>query len=464
MGLCGSKEDNKDSKPVNSPSSNKVQRTTSRQPNGTSHRKVKEHDDNSNRKHHEHHNKNTDKNGNNDAGHKYHSKKTEQSLIKPESTPNFNEIDREITKNEEVKVLLLGAGESGKSTILRQLKIIHQNGFNQKEKLNYKSYIYDNLIEIGQDLISGIQNFGNNDDPIIKSIFLPIKHNKIDENSIDLIHDNNFDNKNDIDKHSELTELQLRRFQSFAKKHKRKIDIKIFPKEFSATLYKIWHLPITLELMNSPDKNKFYLMDSAPYFIHHISRITKVDYIPSNEDILHVRKQTSGVVDTVVDMGSNLKLHVFDIGGQRSERKQWIHCFNNVTMVIFCVSLSEYDQFLMEDNEQNRFQESLVLFDNIINSRWFSRSSVVLFLNKIDLFAEKLTRSPLNKYFPDYTGGEDINKATKYILWRFMKLNRSNLTIYPHVTQATDTSNIQLVFAAIKETILENSLKASGIL
>jgi guanine nucleotide-binding protein subunit alpha len=70
----------------------------------------------------------------------------------------------------------------------------------------------------------------------------------------------------------------------------------------------------------------------------------------------------------------------------------------------------------------------------------------------------------MENYFPDYAGGSDINKAAKYILWRFVQLNRANLSIYPHVTQATDTSNIRLVFAAIKETILENTLKDSGVL
>lgn len=88
----------------------------------------------------------------------------------------------------------------------------------------------------------------------------------------------------------------------------------------------------------------------------------------------------------------------------------------------------------------------------------------MLFLNKIDVFAEKLNYSPLENHFPDYTGGNNINKAAKYILWRFTQVNRSGLNIYPHVTQATDTSNIQLVFAAVKETILENSLRDSGLL
>jgi len=70
----------------------------------------------------------------------------------------------------------------------------------------------------------------------------------------------------------------------------------------------------------------------------------------------------------------------------------------------------------------------------------------------------------LERYYPEYTGGSDINKAAKYILWRFMQANRARLSVYPHLTQATDTTNIRLVFAAVKETILQNALKDSGIL
>ena len=140
---------------------------------------------------------------------------------------------------------------------------------------------------------------------------------------------------------------------------------------------------------------------------------------------------------------------MFDVGGQRSERKKWIHCFENVTSIIFCVALSEYDQVLLEEANQvrgasrvsfahftdtllqNRMMESLVLFDSVVNSRWFMRTSIVLFLNKVDLFKEKLGRSPLGNYFPDYSGGNDVNRAAKYLLWRFNQVNRAHLNLYP---------------------------------
>lgn len=110
------------------------------------------------------------------------------------------------------------------------------------------------------------------------------------------------------------------------------------------------------------------------------------------------------------------------------------------------------------------------------------RTSIILFLNKVDLFRQKLPRSPLSNYFPDYSGGNDVNRAAKYLLWRFNQVNRAHLNLYPQyvpeiahilvlysdpsssLTQATDTTNIRLVFAAVKETILQNALKDSGIL
>jgi guanine nucleotide-binding protein subunit alpha len=204
-------------------------------------------------------------------------------------------------------------------------------------------------------------------------------------------------------------------------------------------------------------------MDSAPYFFDNVKRIADPEYFPVVDDILRARIKTTGIYETRFEM-DKLRIHMYDVGGQRSERKKWIHCFENVTVIIFCVALSEYDQVLLEEKSQNRMAESLVLFDSVINSRWFTRTSVVLFLNKIDIFTEKLPHSPLENYFPDYEGGNDVQKAAKYIFWRFSQANRANLNIYAHLTQATDTSNIRFVMGAVKETILQNSLKDSGII
>lgn len=81
---------------------------------------------------------------------------------------------------------------------------------------------------------------------------------------------------------------------------------------------------------------------------------------------------------------------MFDVGGQRDERRKWIQCFNDVTAIIFVTACSSYNMVLREDPTQNRLKESLELFKSIWNNRWLRTISVILFLNKQDLLAEKI--------------------------------------------------------------------------
>ena len=95
---------------------------------------------------------------------------------------------------------------------------------------------------------------------------------------------------------------------------------------------------------------------------------------------------------------------MFDVGGQRNERRKWIHCFDNVHAVLFVVAINEYDQMLFEDPTVNRLVESHNLFAEISNSRFFRHTAIILFLNKSDLFAKKIKISNITSAFPDYTG------------------------------------------------------------
>lgn len=350
---------------------------------------------------------------------------------------------------QEVKILLLGSGESGKSTILKQMKIIHQNGYSQEDLLMYKTTVYKNLLDSAKSIVAALDQFN-----------LSLEDEKITEIT-------------ETESEEPSTELALTEQPTVSSVTSEELEYvqssiispdldTVFDPQLVSIIKRLWAHPKVKKIVNEERAN-FYIMDSAPYFFSDVDRIGSTDYIPNVADILRARIKTTGIYETRFEMGK-LNIHMFDVGGQRSERRKWINCFDNVTLIIFCVALSEYDQVLLEENSQNRMAESLVLFDSIINSRWFARTSVVLFLNKIDVFTAKLPYSPLENYFPDYTGGNDIKSAAKYILWRFNKLNRNQVNIYPHLTQATDTSNIRLVFAAVKETILQNSLRDSGIL
>jgi len=155
---------------------------------------------------------------------------------------------------------------------------------------------------------------------------------------------------------------------------------------------------------------------------------------------------------------------LFDVGGQRSERKKWIHCFEDVTAIIFCVAMSEYDQVLHEDETTNRMQESLKLFDSICNNKWFGDTSIILFLNKKDLFEEKILRSALTICFNEYAGAQEYGEAAAYIQAQFEAKNKSTTKeIYCHMTCATDTQNVQFVFDAVTDVIIANNLRGCGL-
>lgn len=138
-------------------------------------------------------------------------------------------------------------------------------------------------------------------------------------------------------------------------------------------------------------------------YFNEIDRISDTDYIPNQQDILRARVKTTGITETKFTVG-DLLYRMVDVGGQRSERKKWIHCFEDVTAIIFMVAISEYDQVLFEDETVNRMGESLTLFQSICDMECFQKTSIILFMNKTDLFKKKLNSSPLNAYFPKYKG------------------------------------------------------------
>jgi len=346
-----------------------------------------------------------------------------------------NKIDKEIPrekqrKKNECKILLLGSGESGKSTIFKQLKFINQNGYKQSELEEYKTTIYRNVL----DCFFQMLEYGR----------ALVKFNKIDklvENSENLEIIERLDN----DKEAIICLCKV-------------------SKELAIDINSIVTDPNIAKIMNYCYENPqdYYLIDSTKYFFDNVLRIGEKDYSPTEQDILHSRCKTTGI-DEIYFTYEELYIHLFDVGGQRSERRKWISYFEAVTSIIFCVALSEYDQSLIEDGSQNRMVESLMLFDSIVNSRWFIRTSIILFLNKYDLFAEKLKKIPLEKFFPDYSGEKEPKKAATFLRDKFLQKNNAKLSIYPHLTQATNIKNIKHVFFSVFTTIVQNSLKDNGI-
>jgi len=186
--------------------------------------------------------------------------------------------------------------------------------------------------------------------------------------------------------------------------------------------------------------------------------------MPSQQDILRMRAKTVGIVEVRFEVGG-VKFLMVDVGGQKSERKKWIHCFQDVTAVIFFAALNEYDMKMQEDDVTNRMHDSLKIFGEVCNNEFFRDTAMILFLNKRDLFEEKITRVNLSVCFSDYDGPMAYKEGIKFIGDKFLAMNQNtSKNIYIHVTCATDTECVAVVFNAVKDIILRNALAGAGIL
>ncbi|KAI8332816.1 G-protein alpha subunit-domain-containing protein [Chlamydoabsidia padenii] len=240
-------------------------------------------------------------------------------------------------------------------------------------------------------------------------------------------------------------------------------NILLLPKDFVEMIDYLWHHRTIQQVYRR--RNEYQLNDSAAYYFEAVHRIGDPRFIPTDQDILRSRVKTTGITETTFMDGQHL-IRVLDVGGQRSERKKWIHCFENVTALLFMVALSEYDQVLFEDPTVNRLHESLQLFASICNTPWFTRTSFILLFNKTDLFKQKWSCDTFQLYFSDYKGPSHYKGGYQYIRKQFLDLKpqTNDTQVYTHFTCATDTKQIRFVLVAVTNIILQQNMRSGGLL
>ncbi|VDM30786.1 unnamed protein product [Hydatigera taeniaeformis] len=339
------------------------------------------------------------------------------------------------------RLLLLGAGESGKSTIVKQMRILHIDGFSDAEKKEKIVDIRKNLRDAICSIVGAMPNLKPPID-LKNSENAPIRNYMLEEAS-----------KNDFD----------------------------FPAIFFSHCRQLWSDAGVQEAFER--SNEYQLIDCAKYFLDRSMELGKPDYIPTEQDILRCRVLTSGIFETKFTV-DKVQFHMFDVGGQREERRKWIQCFNDVTAIIFVAACSSYNMVLREDPNKNRVRESLELLGSIWNNRWLKNISVILFLNKQDLLAEKVKsgKSKIEAYFPGYANYQaqadvlaeysdedpEIVRAKFFFRDEFLKVtadsNNGRHYCYPHLTCAVDTENIRRVFNDCRDIIQRMHLRQYELL
>lgn len=350
----------------------------------------------------------------------------------PESERKHKEVERQIREDKQeydrtVKVLLLGSGDSGKSTILKQMRVIHDLKWSPSEVENFRHQIFNNL------------TFG------LKAV-----HDAMEYFDLEVSEEN----------------------QQYLPYILSPIDIRdgqTYPTEYYEPLKRLWEDPGIHQCWERG--NEVALPENLAYFFPDMERLFKPDYVPTEQDIIRTRVRTIGIQETVFHLRGQ-HLNMVDVGGQKSERRKWIHCFQDVTTILFLVSLNGYDQCLVEDKDANQMIDAMQIFDSICHSSWFKQTSIILFLNKDDLFRDKIKHSDIRATFPDYEGPSgDYEQSRDYFKKRFLKLSQKaqagrpkEREVYVHVTNATDTELLRVVMSAVEDIALRGNLAKAALI
>ncbi|KPV77664.1 uncharacterized protein RHOBADRAFT_51490 [Rhodotorula graminis WP1] len=331
--------------------------------------------------------------------------------------------DRE-NQRREIKLLFLGAGESGKSTIMKQFSLAYGKPFTDQERLDFRDVIYDNSLRSMQVVVDAFDMLGIDVPPALNA-------------DIELV-------------------------MSFGDEPELAAQTGELLPDVARALSALWDFDGAKEAVDMA--HEFQLNDSAPYYFNNIARLASPGYIPSDQDILRSRVKSTGISEVSLNVhGTTYRM--CDVGGQRSERKKWVHCFSDVEVLLFVLAISEYNQMLYEDESVSRIAEATTLWQSISNSKWFANASTILFLNKIDLFRQKLELYRLSDYVPEYTGSNSYEATTLWLSQHFSSLyENKRRALILHLTCATDTTQIRTVLAAVQEQILANNLLNAGMM
>ncbi|KAJ3222426.1 hypothetical protein HDU81_009889 [Chytriomyces hyalinus] len=435
----------------------------------------------------------------------------------------------------EVRLLLLGTAETGKSTLLKQLKVVHGIPFTDAEISHFRNQIRVNLFQCARDLIKAMHRlripFGF--DPEIAALTFSSSasgslasgssltlhpqsagHRKsMDSCNLAQALDDAFDNSTPIITMSQTLpcvhscnkqSIALDSFNSTLRRHL----IPRHPKDALADLATLAYLRAGgetgqhgtaayaaqfIELMEAPQfhdeafvvsdltveavkslwmdtgvqycmsrGNEFHMMDCCAHFMNSIDQILNVNYIPTNQDIFFMREATN-CIQQICFTWRETVFHVFDVGGHRKQRKSWAPYFESVKAIIYVVAISAFDQILPSDEDNaNRLVDSLNLFGTVCNHPLFKKTSLILFMNKIDVFKAKLKRSEISSYFPEYQGRNTYHDGCEFFVNLFLDMTKyKENKVYIHFTWATDTRQISKIIHSVNMIIAGSVMRDS---
>ncbi|MFQ6623503.1 hypothetical protein Gotur_003576 [Gossypium turneri] len=323
------------------------------------------------------------------------------------------------------KILLVGSTGSGSSTIFKQAKILYKDvPFSEDERENIKLTIQTNVYGYLGILLEGRERF---EEESLAEMRKRISSKETEP-----------EGSSDGSDSKTIYSIgpRLKSFSDWLLKTMVSGNLEaIFPaatREYAPLVEELWKHAAIQETYNR--RNELEMLPSvASYYLERVDEILKTDYEPSDLDILYAEGVTSSNglacvdfsfpqsspdenIDTVERHDSLLRLVPILSAHLRfawyqlirvqargfGENCKWLEMFEDVGMVIFCVSLSDYDQYSADGN--NKMLLSKKFFETIVTHPTFEQMDFLLILNKFDIFEEKVERVPLTRceWFDDF--------------------------------------------------------------
>lgn len=312
------------------------------------------------------------------------------------------------------KILLLGAGESGKSTIIKQLSLLYRKGGIMEDRRQFVRVLQNNTLVCMQALLRAAEQFEYDD-----------KTNPEYVNDATLIMGTE---GNDV-----MTEQMVEAVK------------RLWASEAIQKTYL--------------HRNQFWILETADYYFENCHRFVEENFLPNDVDVIMARKRTTGVIVTEFPV-DGYNFSVVDVGGQRSERRKWINCFDGVRAIFWVSNLAGYDKVLFEDKSINRMHEDLDLFKETLKTPAFKDTPIFLFFNKKDLFDISIQSSNIDLCFPEYTGPQEADAAQQYIAEQFQEALPPGKTIeMVHFLSAKKKDEVKGAFERVKDYLIAQNRK-----
>lgn len=299
-----------------------------------------------------------------------------------------------------IKMVVLGCENTGKSTIIRQLRLLNGEKFSEEEIEYFKNTIRNNTWSAYKRLIKAIEHEVVND-CVINVIKLTPDYQQL-----------------------------------------------IFSKDLVSNLEALKDFYL--------ERSELNLLDRDLYFMTETRRIFNNKYMPIEKDILYCKTETFGLSESKIQKCCQEWL-LIDTCGRKEERKNWIHCFEKVHAVLYVIGLNEYVM-----NE--KFNESIKLLSQLSSAVWFRRTPMILLLNKVDKFRDLINVIPLSTVFDNDDVGSNFDDNCDFLKKYFNSFRPESEAIFTHFTCAIRRFSIELFSAKVSQIIISQNLGTQSIL